>query len=792
MLMKKPGFAVIAIITLALAIGANTAIFSVVSALLLRPLPYDRAEQLVLLGEKSTEGKRIPASYPNYEDWRARAQSFTGMASSRGLVFTLTGVDSPQRLNGRMVNWNFFQLLGVNAQRGRLFEAADDHFGAARTAMLSHGLWQERFGSDANIVGKSLLLDGESFTIVGVLPPGFEYFRKADVFVPISLFLKPKSGFADRGSAFGLYAIARLKPGVTVAQANSEMATLGNQLAKEYPTINGGKSGLAQRLQEVMSEEVRLALLVLLGAVAFILLIACINVANLLLVRAADRQKEMALRLALGAGRWRIAKQLLSESLLLAILSSGIGLLAGRWMLDGLLALAPQDTALIARVNLDKTVLLFSLGLTGLTTLLCGLLPALQASRADLQTSLKEGSRSIIGSSRERMRKGLLVAEVGLALVLLTGAGLLIRSMYNLLHVDPGFKSDHLLTMRFNLTGDKYNPQTGRIFYDECLRRVETVPGVKAAALTLSLPIDGSYWDSVFIVGDKPAPQRSELPDSDYVPVSPSYFETMGIRLVRGRLFNVSDTADSNPVVVVNETLAHRMWPGEDPLGKRVKQGFPESQTPWREVIGVVNDVKLNGVDAETSMQTYLPFVQNPGTSLALVARTSDNPLASGQAVEAAIHSVDKDLAVYAVLTMDQLLSKSLGQRRLTLVLLASLAGLALLLAAIGVYGVITYSVRQRTHELGLRMALGAQQRDVLTLILSQGLRLAVLGVSLGLVTAFALTRWMASLLFGVRPSDPMTFISIAVGLILMTLLACYLPARRAMKLNPIVALREE
>jgi predicted permease len=791
MLLKKPGFTLVAVITLALGVGANTAIFSVINALMLRPLSYTKPDQLVLLGEKSREGKRITAAYPNFDDWRARAQSFEGMASTRNVVFTMTG-ERPQRLRGRTVNWNFFQLLGTQPQLGRQFVAADDTYGASRTALISHGMWQAGFAGDAKIIGKTIMMDGDSYTIVGVLPLGFEYFRTTDVYVPIGLFLRPKSGLTDRGSSLGLYAIARLKPGVTVEQANSEMSRLGTQLAQEYPTINGGKSAMAQGLQDVMSEDVRSSLLVLLGAVGFILLIACINVANLLLVRAADRQKEIALRLALGAGRWRIIRQLLSESFLLTLVSGALGLLLGRWMLEGLLALAPEDIPQISRVGLDKTVLLFTLGVTAATTVLCGLLPALQASHADLQTTLKEGGRSILGSSRERMRKSLLVVEVSLALVLLAGAGLLLRSMYNLLHVDPGFNAANLLTLRFNLTGAQYNPQTGRIFYDQCLARVSAVPGVQSAALTLSLPIDGSYWDSVFIVADKPAPPRSDLPDSDYIRVSANYFQTMGIRLLKGRLFNASDTATSTRVVVVNETLARRMWPGEDPIGKRVKQGFPENAEPWREVIGVVNDVKLNGVDSGESMETYLPFIQDPGTSLALVVRTSGNPLAASAAVERAIHSIDKDLAVYAVLTMDQLLRNSLAQRRLTLVLLASFAVLALLLAALGVYGVISYSVRRRTHELGLRIALGAQSRDVLKLILTQGLKLALVGVVIGLLAAFALTRWMESMLFEVRPTDPLTFMLIALALTMVALVACWIPARRAAKLDPIVALRDE
>ncbi len=792
MLLKKPGFTLIAVLTLALGIGANTAIFSVVDALLLRPLPYHEPERLVMLAEKTREGRRTTVAYPNFEDWRARARSFEGMASTRSQALNLTGVDKPVQLRGRTVNWNFFQLLGVNPQLGRSFIAEDDRYGAARTALLSNGLWKERFGGDTGVIGRKLLLSGELYEVIGVLPPGFEYFRADDVYVPIGLFLQPNTGLTDRGSSLGLYAVARLKPGVAVEQANSEMAALGAQLTREYPAVNSGKSAMAERLQDVMSEGVRQSLWVLLGAVGFILLIACVNVANLLLARAADRQKEIAVRLALGAGRGRVIRQLLSESLLIAGLGGAVGLLAGRWMLDGLLALAPENTPQLSRVGMDRTVLLFTLGVAALTSLLSGLLPALQASRADLQTALKEGGRSTGGASRERVRKTLLVVEISLALVLLSGAGLLTRSMYNLLRIDPRFNPESLLTMRFSLSAESYNLSRRRVFYDECLARVAALPGVRAAALTFSLPIGGSNWNSVFIAGDKPAPPRPDLPSSAYIPVSANYFETMGIRLTKGRLFTKSDGADSPLVVVINETLARRIWPGEDPIGKRVKQGWPESETPWREVVGVVNDVKLNGLERETPLETYVPLTQESPRSFGLAVRTAGDPLAAATAVERAIHSLDKDLPVSQVLTMDQLLGNSLSQRRLTLVLLASFAVLALLLAAIGVYGVIAYSVRQRTNEIGIRMALGAQTGDVLKLILTQGLKLALIGVVIGLAAAFALTRWMETLLFGVRPADPLTFVVIAAVLTLVALLACYIPARRAAKVDPMVALRCE
>jgi putative ABC transport system permease protein len=797
MLFKQPGFTLIAVLTLALGIGANTAIFSVVNALLLRPLPYTESERLVLLSEKSRAGERDSVSYPNYADWRARAQSFEGMAIGWSQNFTLTDGNGAARVPAYTLNWNFFPLLGVQPQLGRMFTEADDRYGAARTVIISHGFWQRRFGGELNVIGQTLRLNDEMYTVIGVLPPGFEYFAAADVFRPLGLVLAPGSPFEGRGNrAFNFYAVARLKPGVSVAQANSEMAALGGQLAREYPNDLEGVSAQAERLQDVMSESVRQSLWLLLGAVGFILLIACINVANLMLVRAAERRKELAVRLALGAGRWRIIRQLLSESLLIAALGGAGGLLLGSWMLQGLLALAPTGIPQLSRVGLDNRVLLFTLGLAVLTSLLFGLLPALQAAKTDLQTTLKDGGRLTTDTSRGRMRQTLLIAEVSLSLVLLVGAGLLVRSMWNLLHVDPGFEAGNVLTLRLRLEGEKYKAQAARGFYDECLARVQALPGVRSAALAHSLPINGSDWSGGFTVADKPAPSRANLPQSDRLRVSQGYFETMGIRPLRGRLFSAADTPEAAPVVVVNDALARRIWPNENPIGKRLKFGLPEDQDeedkPWREVVGVVNDVKMNGVDQATTLQTYLPYAQLPNQSLGLIVRVERNPAALAPAVAQAIAAIDKNLPVYSIFTMEQLLGNSLAQRRLTLVLLASLAALALLLAGVGIYGVIAYSVRQRTHELGLRMALGAQTHAVLALILKQGVKLTLIGIGLGLLAAFALTRWMESQLFGVRATDALTFGVIAFALLLVALLACWIPARRATKVDPMIALRCE
>jgi putative ABC transport system permease protein len=791
-LMKNYGFTLISVLTLALGIGANTAIFSVVHALLLRPLPYHEPDRLALLTNKTSRARRSGISYPNYADWRERARSFEGMAAVRRETFNLTGVDIPAQLRGRMVNWNFFRLLGAQPQLGRMFVEEDDRYGAARTVIISHGMWRERFGGETSVIGRKLTLSGELYEVIGVLPPDFEYLAPVDLYTPIELELKPRTGMTDRGTSMGgMNAIARLKPGVTLAQANIEMAALAAQVEREHPAINAGRSAQAEPPQDVMTEGVRQTLWALLGAVGFILLIACVNVANLTLVRAAERQKEMALRLALGARPGRIVRQLLTESLLIALSGGAAGVLLGGWMLDGLLALAPGNIPLLHRAGLNNTVLLFTLGVSVLTSLLCGTLPALHASRADLQSALKEGGRSSVGG-RDLTRKTLLAAEIGLALVLLVGAGLLVRSMARALGVELGFNPDRLLTSQLMPPNVNYDAARLRVFFDECLSRVSALPGVESAAITHALPIDGSQWNTLVHAADKPAPQPGEFPNTEFTPISANYFEAMGIRLLRGRWFNSADTANAQTVAVINETLARRIWPGEDPLGKRLRTGRPEMRSPWLEVVGVVADVKSYGVESATPLQTYVPIAQSPPTNFWLVARTTGEPLQAAAGVERAIHSIDKDLPVSSVRPMDQLLGNSLAARRLTLVLMGSFAALALLLAAIGVYGVVSYSVRRRIHEIGVRMALGAQRRDVLKLILAQGARVALIGVAIGLGGALALTRWMETLLFETRPNDPLTFTVTAAALALVALFACYLPARRATKVDPMIALRRE
>jgi putative ABC transport system permease protein len=792
MLAKKPGFTLVAIITLALGIGANTAIFSVVNAVLLRSLPFTKPDRLVVMAEKDREGSRMGAAYLNYQDWRAQAESFEAMAGFRSQIFNLTGVDKPLRLQGRTVSWNFFELLGVVPQLGRGFVEQDDQPGASPAAMISHGIWQEKFGGEPALVGNQVRLDGESFTVVGVLPRDFEFFRRVDIYVPLGQFIKRQPAILDRGNHFGLNVLAILKSGVSLEHASSEMETLAAQLELQYPNTNSGNGVMVQQLNDWYAEDIRTALLVLFAAVSLVLMIACVNIANLLLVRTTERQKEIAIRLALGAGRARIVRQLLSESVLISLMGGLAGLLIGMWMKDGILTLAPQNVPRLGEVRLDGAVLLFTFGISVLTGVLFGVLPAWHASRGDLNTTLKEGGRTSGGSSKEGMRKVLLVGEVGLSLVLLIGAGLMLRTVFELTRTNPGFTAEKLLTMQLSLPRNAYDVPRRRLFYDESLSRVQALPGVRSAALTLSLPIDGSNWNSVFIVGDQPVPPRAELPTSAFTPVSANYFETMGVRLMAGRGFTAADNEKSANVTVINETLARRFWPNESPIGKRLKQGWPENETPWREVVGLAADVKINGVDQETPLQAYLPLAQEPALSLALVVRTQGTPLSLAPAVEQTIHGIDKDLPVFNARSMDQLLDNAIAQQQLTMVLLAGFAVVALVLAAVGIYGVISYSVSQRTHEIGIRMALGAQPGDVLRLVAGQGMGLALVGVAIGVGASLVLTRLMTSLLFGVSATDPLTFAAISVLLASVALLACYFPARRATKVDPMVALRYE
>ncbi len=792
MLFKNPGFTLVAALTLAVGIGANTAIFSVVNAVVLRPLPLPDAGRLVWFdGVNPARGITESAlSMPDYLDWRNEADAFQSMtAFVQGSAILSDETSEPERVPRGVVTASFFPTVGVNPAQGRAFVAEDELTGSEPVAVLSHGLWQRRFGANPNIVGSKFMLSGRSVTIVGVMPAGFDYPARAQLWSP----LKPGPEDQRRDNRY-LQVLARLKPAATLSAAQTQIDTLSARFGQQYPETNGGQSARLTGLQEWTTRGVRTSLLLLFGAVGFVLLIACANVANLLLARGAARRKEIALRTALGAGRPRIIRQLLTESLLLACLGGAAGLILSLFLTDLLIALSPADVPRLNEVGLDARVLAFTVGVVSLVGLLFGLAPAWQASKTDLNEVLKDGGRSSTeGRGRNRLRALLVVSEMALSLLLLVGAGLLIKSFVLLREVNPGFDSANVLTMRISLPGARYTePKLRANFFHELTERVKTLPGVEAAGATLSLPLGGSNFSvgRSFIREGRPLISQESL-DTGYFVATTGYFRTMRIPLKAGRDFTEQDGAETPPVVVVNESLARRVFPGEDPVGKRITVWRDEKFA--REIVGVVGDVKSTRLDAKTESQIYVPYAQDAGWgSLSLAVRTTVEPETLAAAVRGAVLSIDKHQPVHDIKTMGDVLSASVANNRLVVLLFGLFALFALLLATVGIYGVMSYSVAQRTHEIGIRMALGAQPGDVLRLILKQGLMLTLGGVGLGLAGAFALSRLLSSLLYGVSATDPMTFGGLALLLAAVALLACYVPTRRAMKVDPMVALRNE
>jgi putative ABC transport system permease protein len=793
-LRKHPGFTVVAVITLALGIGANTAIFSVINAVLLRPLPYADADRLVVVIETVAE-RPIGVSYPNFVDFRNQNTVFENLAAVRHREsFNLTGTGDSERLQGRLVSANFLSTLGVKPILGRDFLPEDDRAGAAPVVMLSHALWQRRFGGAENIIGQQLTLNRERFTIIGVTPANFEYGLEADVSVPIGL---STERFSARGRDPGIQAVARIKPGVSTETANAELNTIAARLEQQYPESNASRRVRLESLREALVGDIRPMLLTLLGAVGLVLLIACANVANLLLARSARRQKEIAIRTALGAGRSRIIRQLFTESVMLAIGAGIIGLLlalAGTALLSSYL---PEGIPFLPAISTDASVLLFTLGVSVLTGLLFGLAPALQTSKPALTDTLKEGERNS-SPGHNRTGKILVVAEVALTLVLLIGAGLLVKSFWRLMAVDPGFNPENLLAMQISVNaGPDEGPRVAS-FLDQLQQRVKQLPGVESVALSNGLPFEGANWPAFVIEGQAP-PEPGREPNGILYITSTGYLETLGITLLRGRGFSAHDTPGTTPVVLIDEVFARLYFPNEDPLGKRLRQAG--SNSPSREIVGIVRHVEhsnLAGLSA-ASGEVYTPFSQIPVENLPryvrrvnLLVRTNVEPLSLAQSVRAQIAALDRDQPVFNVRTMEQAVARSVAARRFSMILLSVFAVLALVLAAVGIYGVISYSVAQRTREVGIRMALGAQTTDVLKLVVRDGLKLVVIGVAVGLVGAFMLTRLMTTLLFGVTPTDVVTYATVALTLIGVALAACYIPARRATKVDPLVALRFE
>ena len=795
MMGKNPGFTLIAVITLALGIGANTAIFTVVNAVLLRPLGFHDPSRLVIVAEKSPY-PTITTSYENYVDWRAQSQSFESMEGTRGATIALTGAGDPERLNSRYATAGLFPLLGVDAVVGRTFRAEEDAAGGAPVVLLSYGLWQRRFGGAADAVGKSITLDSRPYTIVGVLPKGFELLQPADVFLPFTPWAKTLPD--DRNWHPGIYAVARLKPGVTREQARTEMVGITKRLENQYPEYNTGISAEVVGLQDRLVQNVRPALLLLLGAVSFVLLIACVNVANLLLARAASRGREIAIRTSMGASRWRIVRGLLTESVLIAVTGGALGLLVASAALGPLLHMAEGSVPQIFSVGLDRSVLLFTLVVSVLTGLVFGIVPALRTGKIDLRETLNEGSRgSTTGRGHHRILGALVATEIAVALLLLIGSGLLLRSFSRLQEVSPGFQPDHLLVADLPLSQNAYaKPELRYEFFDRLVERAKTLPGVKSAGAASFLPVSGGGSLIQFNIEGRPPKTPHDYVAAGYRTVTPKYMETMGVPLLQGRNIAAGDVEKAPAVVVINASMARTYFPGKNPLGKRMQIGAtPDKDVPYMEIVGVVGDV-LQGLDTDAKAEMYLPYRQAdtvlPVFQLSVVLRTSGDPRLQTAALRSAVREIDPNQPVVKIRTMEENMATSVTEPRFRTWLIGIFAALALVLAAVGIYGVMSYSVNQRTNEMGIRVTLGAQPNDVFRIVVGEGLRLALIGVCVGLIGALAATRVLRTFLYGVSAIDPVTFAVTAALLTLVAVAACYFPARRATRVDPMVALRYE
>jgi putative ABC transport system permease protein len=798
MLLKAPSFSIVATIALALGIGANTAIFSVVNSVLLRPLPFANADELMMVWETdSVRGQvRGTASFPNFVDWRSQNSVFSHMAAYYTGDFIMTGKGESTRLQGAAVNPDMFPLLGVTPIQGRAFREEEDKPGeSGRVVILSAGMFQTRFNSDPSAIGQSLTLDGRNYTIVGVMPASFQFpiqNEPIELWTTMSADAEGDNPSTEQRGAHYLKVMARLKPGVSTEQAQAEMSTIGARLEQQYPDKNLHRNIQVEPALNALVGDIRPALLILLGAVGCVLLIACANVANLLLARAMTRHKEMAIRSALGASRMRVVRQLLTESILLSLTGGALGLVLAVWWSDLLLALGKENIPRAMQVGLDWRVLAFTFGVSVVTGIFFGLFPAIHSAKTQLTETLKEGGRgSTEGARRNRIRGILVVSELAVAVVLLVGAGLLIQSLWRLQSVSPGFNPDKLMTFSVALSEVKYPAEKQQQFYHDLVSRLGTLPGVQSASAVMPLPLSGDRFSISFETEGRPVAKGAE-PSADFFTIDPNYFKTMSVPLVRGRYFDERDAKTSTPVIIVSQGFVDKHFPGEDPIGKRIKPGISsyEGEKPaMREIVGVVGNVKNRGLNVESRPTYYVPHSQTPFNQMAIVVKSSGDPAGMIGAARNEVNAMDRELPVFNAKTMDDYLAASVASPRFNTTLLGIFAAVALILTIVGLYGVMSYSVAQRTNEIGIRMALGAQTRDVLRLIVSQGFRLVLLGLAIGLAGAFAVTRIIASLLFGVSTKDPFTFAAAAMLLALVALVACYIPARRATRVDPIKAL---
>jgi putative ABC transport system permease protein len=792
MLLKRPGFALVAVITLALGIGANTAIFSVVNAVLLRPLPYADANRLVWLSEQHEEIPSRWISYPNFLDWQSRSQSFEAMATIRGWQMILTGSGDAQAVSARMVTADYFRVMRVQPALGRGFTPEEDRFGALRVTVLSQPFWQTQFGGDPGMVGKTITLDNQPFTVIGVMPPAFQHQGPPALWVLTEQVAEPGSGWFMRDNRMAGFVVARLNPGVTMAQARTEMKSVEEQLIREYPMTNGGNTIRLVSLQESMVGDARRSLLLLFAAVGLVLLIACANVANLLLAHAATRQKEFAIRAALGARRWRVLRQLLTESVLLAVAGGGLGLLLAAWGVDLLVQFAPTDLPRMAGIGIDWRVLGFTLALSLLTGITFGLAPAWQSMKTDLHQTLKEGGRTASDARGGRLRNAFVIAEVALAVVLLIGAGLLIKSLARLFAADPGFDARNVVTVQL-LPREAYPGREQLMqFHAQLLERIHALPGVESACVVNELPGFEPAWQNDInpeINGEYQKINPGELINVDWGIVTNDYFRTMHIPIKQGRDFTPQEVAGGSPVMLVDEHLARQFWPPGEAIGKHIKY---DSRTPI-EIIGVVGDVRNYGSEAMGRIKIYTPFGRSPLPRSTLAVRSAGvDPLSLVAAIKNDVQAIHANVPLADIATLESQLARQVAPRRFNTWLLGLFAAVALLLAAVGIYSVMSYTVTQRTRELGIRIALGAQTPDVYRLMIGQSLRLVLTGLALGVFASLALTRWLQSLLFGVSATDPLTFTLMAALLVVVALVAGYLPARRATRVDPMIALHYE